>query len=106
MQVATRTTNPPSQAAFGPAVRIRAPIGAFLVSFPIESSTIISGIDQIKRNNNHKRMKPPPPFWATILGNRQMFPAPIATPIIDKINPSLDENTVFFLFINCSLFLG
>ncbi|CRH47112.1 Uncharacterised protein [Chlamydia trachomatis] len=62
MHVATRTINPPSQADLGPAVRIRAPMGAFLVSFPIESSTIIKGIDQIIRNSNQRRIKVPPPF--------------------------------------------
>jgi len=56
---------------------------------------MIKGMLHRNRNAIQAMRKAPapssPPFWATILGNRQIFPVPIAIPRALRINPNLDE---------------
>ena len=44
------------------------------------------------RNISHGIRNEPPPFAPTILGNLQMFPVPIAAPMVAKMSPSLPLN--------------
>ena len=61
--------------------------------FPSANSAIIKGIDQRNKKINHGIKNEPPPFAPTILGNRQIFPVPIAAPIVANINPNLPLNS-------------
>ena len=53
---------------------------------------MIRGTDHRNRNISHGIRKDPPPFAPTILGNLQMFPVPIAAPIVANMSPSLPLN--------------
>ena len=63
-----------------------------LLRFPRANSAMISGTDQRNRNISHGIRNEPPPFAPTILGNLQMFPVPIAAPMVAKMSPSLPLN--------------
>jgi len=52
---------------------------------------MIRGTDQIRRKITHGMRNDPPPFCATILENRQIFPVPIAIPIVAMIRAQRDE---------------
>jgi len=57
---------------------------------PRANSVIISGILQRKRKIVHGIRKAPPPLLATIRGNLQIFPVPIAIPKRVNIKTQLD----------------
>jgi hypothetical protein len=60
------------------------------VLLPIPNSMMIKGIDQVKRKIIQGIINDPPPFWAIILGNRQMLPVPIAIPRTDNMRARRD----------------
>ena len=74
-----------------PAVFAIAPTGPILANFPIANSAIMRGTDQISRKITQGIRNEPPPFWATILEKRQMFPVPTAIPIVAIISAQRDE---------------
>ena len=61
---------------------------------------MIRGTDHRKRNIIQGTRNEPPPFAPTILGNLQMFPVPIAAPIVAKISPSLPLNWSLDCFVS------
>ena len=71
----------------------KVPTVPVLLLFPKANSAMIRGTDQTKRKISHGTRNDPPPFAPTIRGNLQMFPVPIAAPIVAKINPSLPLNS-------------
>lgn len=91
MAVATKVMNEPIHANFLPAVAITDPMTPFLLLMPTAYSPIINGILQRKRNSAQTKIKAPPPsslpFWATILGKRQILPVPMAIPRALNKNP-------------------
>ncbi len=52
---------------------------------------MINGTDQIRRNIVQGIRKDPPPFCATILEKRQIFPVPTAMPIVAIIRAHREE---------------
>ncbi len=68
----------PSQVNLPPRKSLNAPGVASLVFRPSTISTKINGTDQRIRNIAQPIRKEPPPFWATILGKRQILPVPTA----------------------------
>ena len=91
MAVETKTMNAPIQPNFLPAVFAIAPTGPILVDLPIANSAMINGTDQISRKITHGIRKEPPPFWATILEKRHIFPVPTAIPTVAIISAHLEE---------------
>jgi hypothetical protein len=71
------------------------PTTPLLYFMPRAYSPMIKGMLHRKRNAIQAMRNAPapssPPFWATILGKRQIFPVPIAIPSALRINPNLDE---------------
>jgi len=53
---------------------------------------MINGTDQINKKITQGIRNEPPPFCATILEKRQMFPVPTAIPIVAMTNAHRDEN--------------
>ena len=104
MAVDTKTMKAPIHANCFPAVFEIAPTGPKRVDLPIANSAIINGTDQIKRKITQGIKNEPPPFCATILENRQIFPVPTAMPIVAIINAQREEKNSFedesFGFIN------
>jgi hypothetical protein len=67
---------------------------------------MISGTDQISKKMTHGIKNDPPPFWATILENRQILPVPTAMPMTDRIIPHRDVNNSFVSGIDPVLSVG
>ncbi len=93
--VATKATNAPIQAHFGPIIFKKAPTGPDRVSRPAPNSTMINGMDQRNRNTIHATRNSPPPFCAAIRGKRQMLPVPTAMPSMANIISQRDEKASF-----------
>jgi len=91
MAVETKTIQAPIQPNLLPAVFVIAPTGPILADLPIANSAMINGTDQIKRKITQGIRKEPPPFCATILEKRQIFPVPTAIPIVAIINDQREE---------------
>jgi hypothetical protein len=51
-----------------------------LKDFPKENSTIINGMDQMKRKSS-QGMRKEPPDWPARRGNLQILPVPMAIPM-------------------------
>jgi len=69
---------------------------------------MINGTDQIKRNITQGIRNEPPPFCATTLEKRQMFPVPTAIPIVAMINAQRDEKNSCLpsgLFSACAIYI-
>ncbi len=96
MAVEIHAVHNPIQAKRFPANILKVPMVPVLLRFPSANSAITSGIDHINKKINHGIKKVPPPFAPTILGNRQMFPVPIAAPIEANINPRRPLNSSDF----------
>ena len=92
MAVEIHAVQRPIQANFLPAKILKVPIVPVLLRLPIANSAMTSGIDQANKKINHGIRKVPPPLAPTILGNRQIFPVPIAAPIEAKIRPKRPLN--------------
>ena len=70
----------------------KAPMTPLRAARPIPNSAINKGRDQVKRKMNHGMRKAAPPFWAMILGNRHIFPVPMAIPRPAANKPNREEN--------------
>ena len=93
MAVATKATQAPIQANFGPIVFTNDPIVPERVAFPIPNSRIRSGTDQRSRNTAQATRNEPPPLVAATRGKRQIFPVPTAMPSIARSMPQRELKT-------------
>ena len=92
MAVEIHAVHRPIQANFLPANILKVPIVPVRLRLPMANSAITSGMDQANKKISQGIRNVPPPFAPTILGNRQMFPVPIAAPIEAKIRPNRPLN--------------
>ena len=72
---------------------LKVPTVPVLLRLPKANSAITSGIDHKNKKINQGIRKLPPPLAPTILGNLQIFPVPIAAPIVAKIKPKRPLNS-------------
>ena len=93
MAVDIHAVQSPIQANLLPAKIRKVPTVPVRLLLPSANSAMIKGTDHRNKKINQGTRKEPPPFAPTILGNRQIFPVPIAAPIVANISPNLPLNS-------------
>ncbi len=93
MAVEIQAVHKPIQANRLPAKILKVPTVPVRLLLPRANSAIINGTDHRNKKINHGTRNDPPPLAPTILGKRQIFPVPIAAPIVAKISPNLPLNS-------------
>ena len=83
--IVQKATNPPIQVYDRPRNSPNVPMGPFRVCLPRENSTIIKGMDQSSKKMA-QGIKNAPPYSPANRGKRQMFPAPMAIPKVERSN--------------------
>ena len=99
MAEATKTTKAPIQANVGPIRVMKDFTGPCRVFLPIPNSSRIKGIDHSNRKQIQAIRNSPPPFFAAILGMRQILPVPTAIPSMANIMDQRELKTGLFLLM-------
>ena len=96
MAVEIHAVHRPIHASFLPPKIRNVPTVPVRLRLPSANSAMTRGMDQTNRKNSHGMRNVPPPLAPTIRGKRQMFPVPMAAPMVAKIKPHLEENSSLF----------